>query len=171
MKKIMIVFMLVVMSAIQAFACAATTKKGTLCKRAPVPGSQYCWQHGGRSAVKSTPTPSAATTSVVTPTTVDENRCKGKTKAGAQCKRSARKGSKYCWQHEGQDSAQVDSTNSTTTTATKTVPSAKDKTVSPAKGETGKLSTGSVQCTAMTKSGKRCTRKAQPNSDKCWQHQ
>lgn len=26
--------------------CAATTQKGTRCKRAAKPGSAYCWQHG-----------------------------------------------------------------------------------------------------------------------------
>lgn len=27
--------------------CAATTKKGTRCKRKAKAGSKYCWQHGG----------------------------------------------------------------------------------------------------------------------------
>lgn len=27
--------------------CAATTQKGTRCKRKASPGSSYCWQHGG----------------------------------------------------------------------------------------------------------------------------
>jgi hypothetical protein len=27
--------------------CAATTKKGTRCKRTAKAGSSYCWQHGG----------------------------------------------------------------------------------------------------------------------------
>lgn len=36
------------LAVVQVFACAAITKKGTQCKREPVPGSQYCWQHGGR---------------------------------------------------------------------------------------------------------------------------
>jgi hypothetical protein len=27
--------------------CAATTKKGTRCKRKAASGSSYCWQHGG----------------------------------------------------------------------------------------------------------------------------
>ena len=28
-----------------AAQCAATTKKGTQCKRQASPGSQYCWLH------------------------------------------------------------------------------------------------------------------------------
>lgn len=47
MKKLLIAFVVVCSIAGQAFACAAITKKGTQCKRAPSPGSQYCWQHGG----------------------------------------------------------------------------------------------------------------------------
>ena len=30
-----------------AFACDAITKRGTRCRRASAPGSNYCWQHGG----------------------------------------------------------------------------------------------------------------------------
>ena len=47
MKK-NVVMLAVLLVAVQVFACAAITKKGTLCKRAPVPGSQYCWQQEGR---------------------------------------------------------------------------------------------------------------------------
>lgn len=160
MKKMLVVFLLVVVSAVQAFACAATTKKGTRCKRAPVPGSAFCWQHGGRSAAKSGNV--ATTTSATVPANVNENRCKAITKAGAQCKRNARQGSKYCWQHEEQSVTHATTTNSTSTVA---------KTASTTKGEAANVSTERTQCTAMTKSGKRCTRKAQPNSSKCWQHQ
>ena len=44
----------VILAAVQAFACAAITKKGTQCKRAPSPGSQYCWQHGGSARTQQT---------------------------------------------------------------------------------------------------------------------
>ena len=46
MQKLIIV-MAAVAFADAALACAAITKKGTLCKRSPAPGSAYCWQHGG----------------------------------------------------------------------------------------------------------------------------
>lgn len=46
--KRLLVFGVSLLVAAQVFACAAITKKGTQCKRKPVPGSQYCWQHGGR---------------------------------------------------------------------------------------------------------------------------
>ena len=41
-----VVFILVVFM-ISAFACDAITRNGIRCKRASVPGSNYCWQHGG----------------------------------------------------------------------------------------------------------------------------
>lgn len=47
MKRLLL-FGVSLLVAVQVFACAAITKKGTQCKRKPVPGSQYCWQHGGR---------------------------------------------------------------------------------------------------------------------------
>lgn len=47
MKRLLLFGVSLLVSA-QVFACAAITKKGTQCKRKPVPGSQYCWQHGGR---------------------------------------------------------------------------------------------------------------------------
>ena len=41
----------IMLAAVQVFACAAITKKGTQCKRAPSPGSIYCWQHGGKNSL------------------------------------------------------------------------------------------------------------------------
>ena len=35
-----------------------------------------------------------------TPSTVTKKRCKAITKKGTQCKRNAKKGSDYCWQHQ-----------------------------------------------------------------------
>lgn len=32
----------------QSQQCQAITKKGAQCKRKAVPGSKFCWQHGGR---------------------------------------------------------------------------------------------------------------------------
>lgn len=48
MKKLLVTFFVFWFATTQVFACAAITQKGTQCKRAPVPGSAYCWQHGGR---------------------------------------------------------------------------------------------------------------------------
>jgi len=48
MKTKMLFFFMAVAIIQGVFACAATTKKGTQCRRAPSPGSIYCWQHGGK---------------------------------------------------------------------------------------------------------------------------
>ena len=46
MKKMLIMAVACLMAAMTfAAQCAATTKKGTQCKRQASPGSQYCWQH------------------------------------------------------------------------------------------------------------------------------
>ncbi len=52
--RLILVF-LVLAFAGSAFAqrCAATTKKGTQCKRSAASGSSYCWQHGGSSSSSS----------------------------------------------------------------------------------------------------------------------
>ena len=54
MKKILMMAVVCLMAAATfAAQCAATTKKGTQCKRQASPGSQYCWQHGGTTKVES----------------------------------------------------------------------------------------------------------------------
>ena len=149
------------LAAVQAFACAAITKKGTQCKRAPSPGSQYCWQHGGTTA--------AQRAAGLTDADVAMMRCKAITKAGTQCKRAAQSGSKYCWQHAG-----IKGVNALSSEA---VP-VEDKTVVETNlvqdAETGasKTPTASerVQCDAITKKGNRCSRKALQGGTKCWQH-
>ena len=107
MKKMMIMAMACLMAAM-AFAaqCAATTKNGTRCKRQASPGSLYCWQHGGtakteRADVEETKPVQVDRTnygSVAAP--VSDGRCQATTKAGTQCKRKAKAGSKFCWQHD-----------------------------------------------------------------------
>ncbi len=92
MKKI-IVGLIVTFLSFQVIACAAITKKGVQCKRAPSPGSQYCWQHGG--------TTKAQRAAGMTEADVAKARCKAITKAGTQCKRTAQTGSDFCWQHTG----------------------------------------------------------------------
>ena len=45
------VFLLLIFAgSASAQRCAATTKKGTQCKRNAATGSSYCWQHGGNSS-------------------------------------------------------------------------------------------------------------------------
>ena len=129
MKKTIIVLMVIVLSAVQAFACAAITKKGTQCKRAPSPGSQYCWQHGGTTAaqraagltdadvakmrckaitkagepVTKTQSEPVGTRTAATETApaVAAERVQGDaiTKDGKRCRRKALQGGTKCWQH------------------------------------------------------------------------
>lgn len=133
--------------AIEAFACAAITKKGTRCKRPASPGSEYCWQHGG--------TTKAQRAAGLTAEDVAKMRCKARTKSGTQCKRTAQKGTDFCWQHQNSqaetDKGSEDVSNS----------KAESKDSIPAER---------VQCDAITKSGSRCSRKALSGGTKCWQH-
>ena len=92
MKKV-IVGLIATFLSFQVVACAAITKKGTQCKRAPSPGSQYCWQHGG--------TTKAQRAAGMTEEDVAKARCKAITKAGTQCRRTAQEGNDFCWQHIG----------------------------------------------------------------------
>ena len=143
------------LAAVQVFACAAITKKGTQCKRAPSPGSQYCWQHGGTTA--------AQRAAGLTDADVAKMRCKAITKAGTQCKRTARSGSEYCWQHGAAKGAKsVES--AVKTSGASAVNETSDTETAPA------VAAGRVQCDAITKSGKRCSRKALQGGTKCWQH-
>lgn len=145
----------VILAAVQAFACAAITKKGTQCKRAPSPGSQYCWQHGGMTA--------AQCAAGLTEADVAKMRCKAITKAGTQCKRTAQSGSEYCWQHgavQGAKSVEPEAKTPSEPVATKTSAAEKVPAVAAER----------VQCDAITKSGKRCSRKALQGGTKCWQH-
>ena len=77
--------------------CAATTAKGTACKRSPSAGSSYCWQHarmyGSETASNE---PSSKTASSVKQYS---GGCAATTLKGTACKRSPSGDSKYCWQH------------------------------------------------------------------------
>lgn len=145
--------------AAQVFACAAITKKGTQCKRAPSPGSQYCWQHGG--------TTKAQRAAGMTDADVAKARCKAITKAGTQCKRQADVGKEFCWQHAAMAGVRKTDAQSAQTPVVQDIPEkvAKEETSESVK------SADRGQCEAMTKKGTRCSRKAQPGSTKCWQHQ
>lgn len=139
------------LAVVQVFACAAITKKGTLCKRAPSPGSQYCWQHGGTTA--------AQRAAGLTEADVAKMRCKATTKAGTQCKRTAKPGTDFCWQHAAMKGVVV---SDEPRKACKSVAHDVDEQVT--------TPAGRVQCDAITKSGARCTRKALSGGTKCWQH-
>lgn len=155
MKKLL-TFILVAGVALELLACAAVTKKGTLCKRAPSPGSQYCWQHGG--------TTKAQRAAGMTDADVARMRCKAITKTGSQCKRQAESGKDFCWQHAG---AQKSIALPEQSADRQDVKGGESKESTPEKIK----SDDRVQCDALTKKGIRCSRKAQPGSTKCWQHQ
>ena len=155
MKKLLILLLIVLCFAVQGLACAAITKKGTQCKRAPSPGSQYCWQHGGTAA--------AQRAVGLTEADVAKMRCKAITKAGTQCKRTVQSGSEYCWQHSAAQSAKsVEPVGKTPSEPVVTKTSTAE--TAPA------VATELVQCDAITKNGKRCSRKALQGGTKCWQH-
>lgn len=155
MKKLMMLGVTIGL-AFELMACAAVTKKGTLCKRAPSPGSQYCWQHGG--------TIKAQRAAGMTDADVAKMRCKAITKAGTQCKRQAEAGKDFCWQHAGAQKSVAlpeQSADRQDVKGGESKESAQEKIKSDDR----------VQCDALTKKGTRCSRKAQPGSTKCWQHQ
>ena len=165
MKKMMMMAAVCLMAAMTfAAQCAATTKKGTQCKRQASPGSQYCWQHGGttkaeRSAGGETTPVQARRTSgggaAVAP--VADGRCQATTKAGTQCKRKVQPGGKYCAQHAvilGGAEAEA--------------PAAKPAKKSVEADTAVPAATG--LCQGKTKSGEPCKRKAKPGSKFCWQH-
>ena len=167
MKKILMMAAVCLM-AVATFAaqCAATTKKGTQCKRQASPGSSYCWQHGGttkaeRAAGMTAPAPERRVRNVDTSeqaatAPVADGRCQATTKSGAQCKRKANPGSKFCWQHGATANSDADAV----------------KVEAPVEApvEMSADATVAGQCTAITKGGVRCRRKAKAGSDKCWQH-
>lgn len=159
MKKLILSGIVCVLAAFMCVAaqCAAITKKGTQCKRQASPNSSYCWQHGG--------TTKAQQATGMTTADVAKSRCKATTKAGTQCKRSAQVGSDYCWQHAGQSGNEK---KTSVATAESQSPAASSKVVGESKES---VAVERTQCTATTKGGKRCSRKAQPGSDRCWQHQ
>ena len=150
MKKLatMVAVLLMAVAAIAA-QCAGITKKGSQCKRQASPGSQYCWQHGGT-------TKAQRAAGVTTDAEVAKLQCKATTKAGTQCKRQALQDSKYCWQHSNIQGAAVD------------IPATPESV--PAENKATATAEVRGQCDAITKGGKRCTRKAQPGGTKCWQH-
>ena len=164
MKKMMIMAAACLMAAMTfAAQCAATTKKGTQCKRQASPSSQYCWQHGGTTKAERTAGGDAAPAqtrrtnggAVVAPAA--DGRCQATTKAGTQCKRKAQANGKYCAQH-----AVILGGTAVETPVAK-----------PAKGTVEadtEVPAATAICQGKTKSGEPCKRKAKAGSKFCWQH-
>ncbi|MBQ3290441.1 MAG: hypothetical protein IJH50_13650 [Kiritimatiellae bacterium] len=183
MKKILMMVAVCLMAAATfAAQCAATTKKGTQCKRQASPGSEFCWQHGGttkseRAAGQSSAAPSKTTRraesseTVPVPATVG-GQCAATTKAGTRCKRKAQAGSRYCFQH----AAMADGGTVETPAAPVAHPEkrAKPKKAAEAAAEEAPAAATSAEtgiCQGKTKSGEPCKRKAKPGSKFCWQHE
>ena len=113
---------------VEAGMCAAMTKAGTPCKRKAKEGSRYCAQHAarkGEAAADEVPAakPSRRRVSQAKAEAADDapaakpsrrkarkeggenadargGTCQGKSKNGEPCKRKAKPGSRFCWQHE-----------------------------------------------------------------------
>ena len=92
-------------SQLNAGQCQATTKKGNQCKRQAGAGASYCWQHGGKTQ---TTQPKETTKPKEEIKKEDSKKqeykstqCQATTKKGNQCKRKAKAGSSFCWQHGG----------------------------------------------------------------------
>lgn len=83
-------------------------------------------------------------------------QCKGLTKSGEHCKNKTLNLSGFCFKHENQNS--TDNTNNNNPKST----SDSDYTV--------KNNNASVQCSATTKSGKRCKRMTTNSNGRCFQH-
>lgn len=85
--------------------CQAITKKGTQCKRQSEPGSVFCWQHKGESPEKAEERKTANEPVKIKVSAEQKTlekaagRCQALTKKGTQCKRSAKPGDRFCWQH------------------------------------------------------------------------
>ena len=157
-RALMIVGACVMSFSLFAAQCAATTKKGTQCKRQASADSRFCWQHGGATKAQQASGATAAPVSAAARTVPQvTTRCQATTKSGAPCSRPAKAGSKFCWQH-GADTPIV---------------SGGAPVSAPVKAQENvgrERSSGDGVCTGMTKDGRRCTRKAKPGTDRCWQH-
>jgi competence protein ComGC len=92
-----------------------------------------------------------------------QTQCQAITKKGTQCKRKAVVGSIYCAQHSKMSN--VETVKSQAPVKAQRAPQ-KNETV-----KQGKTQSENAQCQAITKKGKRCTRKVKAGSKYCWQHQ
>ena len=228
MKKALMMAAVCLMAAMTfAAQCAATTKKGTQCKRQASPGSEFCWQHGGTTkaeraangeseAPKRTPrraernesgeqTNDAPAAKPVrrrpqreeAPAANDapkpvEGQCAATTKAGTQCRRKAVEGGKYCAQHaakmnggeasgakaERPKRARKPKAEAAAEPAADVKPERPKRARKPkaeaaaepaAKPAEAEASGG--MCQGKSKNGEPCKRKAKPGSKFCWQHE
>ena len=115
MKKIIVMMVCAAAVALNAVAaqCAATTKKGTQCKRQASAGSSFCWQHGGVSLVSGpSATPhclpsssslreSPAVSQPVRQLQTSDNPCTAEYSNGAKCTNKALVNSSFCGVHQG----------------------------------------------------------------------
>lgn len=83
-------------------ACNAITKKGEKCRRNPLPGTQYCWQHTAKDETSGSNKTAKVVTAKGHPK--DDNavrvQCDAMTKKGKRCGRKALPGGTKCWQHQ-----------------------------------------------------------------------
>ena len=160
MKKIIIAIEIVLMtSMVFAAQCLATTKKGTQCKRQAAQGSQYCWQHGGKTKGQQSTAMGSTTAAPVDASAALGGQCKAVTKSGTPCSRKAKPGSVFCWQHA----------DSAVTGGGAVVPMTQGKRAHPDSDVRPEM-VGSGMCQGKTQSGAPCSRKARPGSKFCWQH-
>ena len=184
MKKVLMMAAVCLMAAMTfAAQCAATTKKGTQCKRQASPGSEFCWQHGGTTKAeragngeseapkRARKSAKAETEAPPEPAANDapaavEGQCQATTRRGTPCKRKAQAGGKYCAQHAakmGGGEAEA--------------PAARPKRTRKAKSEAAAPSEAKAEpaaggmCQGKLKNGEPCKRKAKPGSNFCWQHE
>lgn len=164
-----------------AAQCAATTKKGTQCKRQASPGSSYCWQHGGTTNAERAAGANANNAvpvqtrrrsprnegagAIAAP--IADSRCQATTKAGTQCKRKAQAGSKYCFQHAESASGVVAEAAPAPSRGRKAKATGEEAS---SKQPVAAESAPGGTCAATTKDGSPCKRKAKPGSKFCWQH-
>ena len=183
MKKVLMMAAVCLMAAMTfAAQCAATTRKGTQCKRPASPGSEYCWQHGGttkaqraangeseapkrsRRAAQAEPEAPAANDA---PAAV-EGQCQATTKRGTQCRRKAVEGGKYCAQHAGKMGGGESAEPAAKPRRTR---KAKTEAAAEPAAKPSEPAAASGMCQGKTKSGEPCKRKAKPGSKFCHQHE
>ena len=216
MKNILTTVAVCFMAAM-AFAaqCAATTKKGTQCKRQASPDSEFCWQHGGKTkaergegksapsarrrprpenasgeeapsqirrksrpvnvdedstsrlSARRRPRPKRSVDVENTPPQAGEGGCQTVTEAGMPCRRKAQAGGRYCAQHAVKMGASREGEAAAARTKRRMKPKATSAKEMPAPSGTN---VRNAICQGKTKGGEPCRRKAKPGSNFCWQH-
>lgn len=150
--------------------CAALTAGGDQCRNSARAGSKYCGSHKGYQPpstknvqAKKDTAPASKKADDTLPGTKgkgDSVQCAALTASGAQCKRSARDGSKYCASHKGYRHA---------SDASK-VKKADTKPRHAGAADTKPSVRKSSTCAALTKDGKPCKRTPAGRSKYCASH-